>query len=171
MLFRSELEQEQRKSTDAYTRQTIFAPVSGTVIDLKFASVGAIVSPRETIAEIVPDESKLVTEARIRPEDVNRVHPGQRADIRFTAFQYRTTELAHGEVTYISADRLLDKATNAPYYQVQVDVGADAMKHLGDLKLLAGMPAEVYLVGEQRTPLQYLLEPVTGVLRKAARER
>lgn len=167
----SEIEQEQRKSSDAYERQTLFAPVSGTVIDLKYASVGAIVSPRETIADIVPDQSKLVTEARIRPEDVNRVRPGQPADIRFTAFNYSTTQLVRGEVTYISADRLVDRATGVPYYQVHVEASSQALKALGGLKLQAGMPAEVYIVGEQRTPLQYLLEPVTQVLDRAARER
>jgi len=167
----SQIEQEQRKSADAYARQTIFAPVDGTVIDLKYASVGAIVPPRETIAEIVPQESRLVTEAHIRPEDINRVHAGQEADIRFTAFKYRTTEVARGKVTYVSADRLVDKASNAPYYEVQVEVGPEAMRRLGGVQLLAGMPAEVYVLGEVRTPLQYLMEPVTDVLRKAARER
>lgn len=167
----SELEQEQRKSTDAYARQTLFAPVAGTVIDLRYGSAGSIVAPRETIAEIVPDESKLVTEARIRPEDVNRVHVGQPADVRITAFKYSTTDVVRGEVTYVSADRLVDRATNEPYYQVHVVVGADALKKLGDLKLQAGMPAEVYVVGEERTPLQYLVEPVTQVLRKAGREQ
>lgn len=166
----SQIEQEQRKSSDAYARQTIFAPVDGTVIDLRYASVGAIVAPRENIAEIVPDESILVTEARIRPEDVNRVHVGQAADVRFTAFKYRTTHLAHGKVTYVSADRLVDKATNLPYYQVHVEVAADSMKALGELRLVAGMPAEVYVLGEERTPLQYLMEPITDVLRKSGRE-
>jgi HlyD family secretion protein len=167
----TQIEQEQRKSSDAYARQTIFAPVDGTVIDLKFSSVGAIVSPRDTIAEIVPDESRLVTEAHIRPEDINRVHAGQRADIRFTAFKYRTTHMVHGDVTYISADRLVDKATNQPYYQVHVEVSAEAMKELDGLRLVAGMPAEVYIIGEERTPLQYLMEPITDVVRKSARER
>jgi epimerase transport system membrane fusion protein len=166
----SELEQEQRKSTDAYARQTLFAPVSGTVLDLRYGSVGSIVAPRETIAEIVPDESKLVIEARIRPEDVNRVHVAQPADVRITAFKYSTTDVVRGDVTYVSADRLTDRATNTPYYQVHVDVGSQALKKLGDLKLQAGMPAEVYVVGEERTPLQYLVEPVTQVLRRAGRE-
>ncbi|MDB5751720.1 MAG: type secretion rane fusion protein HlyD family [Ramlibacter sp.] len=167
----SEIEQEQRKSSDAFARQTLFAPVSGRVLDLKYNSPGAIIAPREPIADIVPDESKLVTEAHIRPEDVNRVHAGQQADVRFTAFNYSTTQLVRGTVSYISADRLIDRASGMPYYQVHVEASTEAMKTLGDLKLQAGMPAEVYIVGEKRTPLQYLMEPVTQVLRRAARER
>ncbi|HEY8356669.1 MAG TPA: HlyD family secretion protein, partial [Ramlibacter sp.] len=95
----------------------------------------------------------------------------QAADIRFTAFTYSTTQLVQGRVTYISADRLTDRATGAPYYQVHVEATAEQLKTLGNLKLQAGMPAEVYIVGEKRTPLQYMMEPVTNVLRKAARER
>lgn len=167
----SEIEQELRKSTDASTRQVIVAPASGTVIDLKYATPGSVIAPRETIADIVPADTRLVTEAQIRPEDINRVQPGQAAEIRFTAFRYRTTLLVQGAVVYISADRLIDRATNAPYYSVLVEADPASLKSAGELKLQAGMPAEVYINGEQRTPLQYLVEPVTQVLRRAARER
>ncbi|MDB5764750.1 MAG: type secretion rane fusion protein HlyD family [Herminiimonas sp.] len=167
----SEIEQEQRKSVDAWSRQVIAAPASGQVIDLKYASAGSVIPPRETIADVVPDDSRLVTEARIRTEDINRIQHGQAADIRFTAFKYRTTKLVRGKVTYISADRLVDRATSVPYYQVQVEADPASLANAGDLKLLAGMPAEVYIIGEERTPLQYLMEPVSQVLRSAARER
>lgn len=167
----SEIEQEQRKSVDASARQVITAPASGEVIDLKYSAPGAVIAPRETIADIVPGDTRLVTEARIKTEDMNRVQKGQLADIRFTAFKYRTTQLVQGKVIYISADRLLDRATNAPYYSVLVEADAASLSRAGDLKLQAGMPAEVYIKGEERTPLQYLVEPVTQVIRHAARER
>jgi epimerase transport system membrane fusion protein len=167
----SEIEQEQRKSMDASARQVITAPASGEVIDLKYTAPGSVIAPRETIADIVPGDTRLVTEARIRTEDISRVHKGQLADVRFTAFKYRTTQLVHGKVTYISADRLLDRANGTPYYSVLVEADAESLRVAGDLKLQAGMPAEVYIQGEERTPLQYLVEPVTQVLRRAARER
>ena len=167
----SEIEQEQRKSTDASLRQVIVAPAAGEVIDLKYTTPGAVISPRETIAAIVPAEARLLTEARIHPEDINRVQLGQLANIRFTAFKYRSTQMVDGKVIYISADRLLDRNNNAPYYAVLVEADASALVAAGDLKLQAGMPAEVYIRGEERTPLQYLVEPVTQVLRRAARER
>ena len=167
----SEIEQEQRKSVDASARQVITAPASGEVIDLKYSAPGAVIAPRETIADIVPGDTRLVTEARIRTEDMNRVQKGQSADIRFTAFKYRTTKLVEGKVIYISADRLLDRATNVPYYSVLVEADPSSLARAGDMKLQAGMPAEVYIKGEERTPLQYLVEPVTQVMRHAARER
>ena len=166
----AEIQQEQRKTVDAASRQVIVAPVAGDVINLKFMTAGAVVSPREPIADIVPAHPRLVVEAHIRTEDVSRVQQGQRADIRFTAFKYRTTRLVEGTVFYVAADRTLDRATNQVYYVALVDIDPTSIAKAGDMKLQAGMPAEVYINGEKRTPLQYLVEPVTQVLRRAGRE-
>ncbi|CAN7687545.1 HlyD family type I secretion periplasmic adaptor subunit [Variovorax sp. LjRoot84] len=167
----SEIEQERRKSLDASARQVITAPASGEIIDLKYSTPGSVIPPRETIADVVPDDTRLVTDARVRTEDIGRIHRGQAADIRFTAFTYRTTQLVRGKVVYVSADRLIDRATNAPYYSVLVEADPASLATAGELKLLAGMPAEIYVKGDERTPLQYLVEPVTQVLRRAVRER
>ncbi|RST55872.1 HlyD family type I secretion periplasmic adaptor subunit [Variovorax sp. MHTC-1] len=167
----SEIEQERRKSLDASARQVITAPASGEIIDLKYSTPGSVIPPRETIADVVPDDTRLVTDARVRTEDIGRIHRGQAADIRFTAFTYRTTQLVRGKVVYVSADRLIDRATHVPYYSVLVEADPASLATAGDLKLLAGMPAEIYVKGDERTPLQYLVEPVTQVLRRAVRER
>jgi len=167
----AELQQEQRKTVDASSRQVIVAPVAGDVINLKFTTPGSMISPREPIADIVPSNPRLVVEAHIRTEDVSRVQQGQRADIRFTAFKYRTTRLVEGKVFYVAADRTLDRATNQAYYVALVEADAKSLAQAGEVKLQAGMPAEVYIKGEERTPLQYLVEPVTQVLRHAGRER
>lgn len=167
----AEIQQEQRKTVDASSRQVIVAPVAGQVINLKFTTPGAVISPREPIADIVPTDPRLVVEAHLRTEDVGRVAQGQRADIRFTAFQYRTTRLVEGKVFYVAADRSVDKATNQPYYVALVEADAASLAQAGEMKLQAGMPAEVFIKGEERTPLQYLVEPVTQVLRRAGRER
>ena len=166
-----EIEQELRKSTDASARQVIVAPADGEVMGLKVTAPGAVIPPRETIADIVPANPKLVIEARVHPEDINRVHLGQAADIRFTAFKSRTTKLVVGKVLYISGDRIVDRDANQAYYSVQIEADVQSLADAGDLKLLAGMPAEVYLKGEQRTPLDYLLEPITQVMHRAGRER
>jgi HlyD family type I secretion membrane fusion protein len=167
----AEIEQEQRKTVDASSRQVIVAPVAGDVINLKFTTPGSVVSPREPIADIVPSNPRLVVEAHVRTEDVSRVQQGQPAEIRFTAFTSRTARLVEGKVFYVAADRTLDRATSQAYYVVLVEVDPASIASAGDMKLQAGMPAEVYLKGEERTPLQYLAEPVTQVLRRAGRER
>ena len=166
----AEIEQEQRKSEDAATRQVVAAPASGEVIDLKFTSPGAVVRPGEPIAEIVPGDAKLMIEAHIRPEDVNNVHLDQNARIKFTAFRYRNSTMVAGKVTYVSGDRLVDRASNMPYYSVMILADADSLRSSGDLKLQAGMPAEVYIEGSTQTPLQYLMEPVTSTFRRAGRQ-
>jgi len=167
----AEIEQEQRKTVDASSRQVIVAPVTGDVINLKFTTPGSVVSPREPIADIVPSNPRLVVEAHVHTEDVSRVQQGQPAEIRFTAFKSRTARLVAGKVFYVAADRTLDRATNQAYYVVLVEADPASIAGAGDVKLQAGMPAEVYLKGEERTPLQYLVEPVTQVLRRAGRER
>jgi HlyD family type I secretion membrane fusion protein len=167
----AEIQQEQRKTIDAASRQVIVAPVAGDVINLKFTTPGSVVSPREPIADIVPSNPRLVVEAHIRTEDVSRIQQGQAADIRFTAFKYRSTRLVEGKVFYVAADRTLDRATNQPYYVALIEADPASIAKAGDVKLQAGMPAEVYIKGEERTPLMYLVEPVTQVLRRAGRER
>jgi epimerase transport system membrane fusion protein len=167
----AEIQQEQRKTVDASSRQVIVAPVAGDVINLKFTTPGSVVSPREPIADLVPSNPRLVVEAHIHTEDVNRVQKGQPADIRFTAFSYRTTRLVKGKVFYIAADRTLDRATNQAYYVALIEADPASLAQAGEMRLQAGMPADVFIKGEERTPLQYLVDPVTQVLSRAARER
>lgn len=166
----AELQQEQRKAADAAKRQVIVAPAEGDVINLRFTSPGAVVAPRESIADIVPSLAPLMIEARLRTEDVSRVHTGQGADIRFTAFAYRSTRLVGGQIRYVSPDRLVDRNTNQAYYVTLIEVDHTSLAAQPDIKLQAGMPAEVFIRGEERTPLSYLVEPVTNVLRRAGRE-
>ena len=98
------------------------------------------------------------------------MHPGSSADVRLTAYQQRTTPLVHGSVLYVSGDRLIEQSSGAPYYVVQVDVPSEALAQAGNLKLQAGMPAEVFIRTDERTTVDYLLAPVTAYLRRAMRE-
>lgn len=166
----AEIEQEQRKSEDAARRQVVVAPASGEVIDLKFTSPGSVVRPGEPIAEIVPSDARLMIEAHVRPEDINNVHESQRARVKFMSFKYRNTIMATGEVRYVSGDRLIDRVTNMPYYTALIAVDPESLREAGDIKLQAGMPAEVYIEGVTQTPLQYLAEPIRSTLRKAGRQ-
>lgn len=166
----SEIEQEQRKSDDAALRQVVVAPASGEVIDLKFTSPGAVVGAGEAIADIVPSDTQLMIEARIRPEDVGNVRLGQSARIKFTAFKYRNTAMVGGRVAYVSADRLIERQTNLPYYSVTILADADSLRSTQEFKLQAGMPAEVFIQGSTQTALQYLVEPIMTTVRRAGRQ-
>ena len=165
-----DLEERIRPSRDAAERQKIVAPIAGEVVGLRIFTSGSVIGPREVLMEIVPDDKRLVVEARIRPEDINHVRAGSQADVRLTAYQQRTTPLVHGSVIYVSGDRLVETQTGAPYYVVQVDVPTEALAQAGNLKLQAGMPAEVFIRTDSRTTADYLFAPVTAYLRRAMRE-
>ena len=162
-----DLEEKLRPSKDAAERQQVVAPIAGEVVGLKVFTAGAAVGPREVLMEIVPAEKTLVIEARIRPEDINHVHKGFEADVRLTAYKQRTTPLVKGTVNYVAGDRMVDPQNGMPYYVAQIEVTHRA---LGDLKMQAGMPAEVFIRTDSRTALDYLLAPVTAYLRRAMRE-
>jgi epimerase transport system membrane fusion protein len=166
----SEVEQEQRKSEDASRRQVVVAPATGVVIDLKFTSPGAVVSAGESIADVVPSGTPLLVEARVRPEDISSVSLGQRSRVKFTAFKYRNTTMVSGKVTYLAADRLVDRQTGVPYYTALIVADPESIAAISDLKLQAGMPAEVYIEGTRQTALQYLVEPITTTLRRAGKQ-
>ena len=166
-----ELRERLRPAQDAEERQRITAPASGEVVDLKVTSVGAVIAPREPILDIVPEDPDLLVEARVRPEDVSYVKIDSPADVRLTAFRQRITPTVEGKVVYVSADRLVDKTTNAPYYAVHVRVSPEALHKAGDLKLQAGMPAEVFIQTTARSALQYLLDPIFGFLQRSLREQ
>ncbi len=165
-----DLEERLRPSRDAAERQKIVAPIAGEVVDIRVTSAGAVIGPRDPLLDIVPADSKLLVEGRIRPEDIDYVRIGSDADVRLTAFKARTTPVVAGTVAYVAADRLVDRATNAPYYQVHVDVSQTSLAQAGGIALRAGMPAEIYIKTAERTALQYLLEPMTAFLRKSLRE-
>jgi HlyD family type I secretion membrane fusion protein len=164
-----DLEERIRPSRDASERQKITAPIAGEVVGLRIFNAGSVIGPREVLMEIVPQEKRLIVEARIRPEDVNHVRQGTEADIRLTAYQSRTTPLVAGAVLYVSGDRLVDQQSGQPYYIVHIDVPEKSLA-ASSQKLQAGMPAEVFIRTDNRSALDYLLAPVTSFLRRAMRE-
>jgi len=166
----TDIDQEMRKTDDAASRQVVAAPASGEIIDLKFTSPGAVVRPGDSIAEIVPSDARLMLEAHIRPEEINHVHLKQKARIKFTALKYRSAPMVEGEVTYISADRLTDRASGQSYFSVLVAADDKSLVARHEVRLQAGMSAEVYIDGTSQTPLQYLVEPVMSTFRKAGRQ-
>jgi epimerase transport system membrane fusion protein len=165
-----DLEERIRPSRDAAQRQKITAPIAGEVVGLRVFTAGSVIGPRDVLMEIVPEDKRLIIEARIRPEDINHVRAGFEADVRLTAYKQRTTPLVQGAVTYVSGDRLVDGQTGAPYYVAHIDVSLQRLAEAGNLRLQAGMPAEVFIRTDERSAFDYLLAPVTSYFRRAMRE-
>ncbi|MBK8184980.1 MAG: HlyD family type I secretion periplasmic adaptor subunit [Candidatus Competibacteraceae bacterium] len=167
----ADLEEKQRPSRDAVHRQAIVAPSAGQVVDLQVFTVGGVVKPGERLMDLVPDSEPLLVEARVGLDDVDDLRLEQAVDIRLTAYPTRTTPLLHGAVRYISADQLSDPRTGAPHYIAQVAVDGASLAAAGaGVRLQAGMHAELFIKTEERTVLDYLLEPVAATLRRALRE-
>ena len=165
-----DLRERLRPLQDATTRQRITAPIAGEVVGLKFTTPGAVIGPRDPILDIVPENVELIIEARIRPEDINYVAVDAPADVRLTSFRRRITPVVEGSVIYVSADRMEDKAERTAYYVAHVRVTPEALEKAGELKLQAGMPAEVYIKTAARSALMYVLDPVIGFLGRSLRE-
>ena len=151
--------------------QTVIrATENGTVVGLAVHTVGGVVQPGETLLEIVPAKDNLVIEARIRPEDVDNLAIGLDAETVFSGLSRRELTRLLGEVTYVSADALEDTRVRASYFSAHVSLSDEAMEKLGEGKLLPGMPAQVYIKTGERTPLGYLMEPLTDSFARAWRE-
>jgi len=165
-----DLEERIRPTRDASVRQKIIAPIAGEVVGLRIFTPGSVIGPREVLMEIVPEDKRLIVEARIRPEDINHVRAGSEADIRLTAYQQRSTPMVLGSVHYVSGDRLTDPQTGAAYYVVHVDVPQESLAHAGNLRMQAGMPAEVFIRTDSRTAFDYLAAPITAYFRRGMRE-
>jgi multidrug efflux pump subunit AcrA (membrane-fusion protein) len=120
--------------------------------------------------ELVPGGDRLIVETHVNSRDIDRVHAGQGAELRFSAFGARTTPIVDGEVAVVSADATTDEATRQTYYIARVEVPEDQLARLPNA-LKAGMPVEVMLEGGSRTPLEYFLKPLTDNFARAMTER
>jgi HlyD family secretion protein len=156
---------------DQLSRTDIRAPTSGVIHQLAVHTIGGVVGPGEVIMEIVPDADTLQIEGRLMPNDVDQVHVGQTAIIRFSALNQRTTPQLSGIVSYVGADLTHDRQTNAGYYTVRATLPLDELHRLGDVQLVSGMPAEVFLRTGSRTMMSYLLKPVTDQLSRSFKQR
>lgn len=165
-----EAEARLRPSDDQVERQTVRAPVDGTVMALRVSAPGAAVGPREPLLEIAPSDERLVVELRLDPHDLDHVRLGQPAAVRLAAYDPRRTGLLDGVVTQLAPDAAPDPLTRLPRVLAQVEVDPAALREAGGLRLQAGMPAEVYLATAPRSLVAYLLEPLGLFAGRALRE-
>ncbi len=155
---------------DAYDRALVRAPYDGVVDKLAFATIGGVVPPMETIMEIVPTHDRLTVEAKVSPYDIDQLSPGQPASMRFSAFNAQVTPEINGSLAYISPERFNDERSGQSWYKVRVEVDEGEMKKLGGLKLVPGMPVEVFIQTSERSLLSYLTKPLRDQFNRAFRE-
>ena len=162
----AELVEKSTAAQDLLKRVDLRAPTDGIVHQLSVHTVGGVISPGEVVMEIVPESDELQIEAKLPPQEIDHVHREQQAYVRFSAFNQRTTPQLEGTVSYVSADLTHERQANynASYYTVRVTLPPSERRRLGELKLVSGMPAEVFLQTGSRTLVSYLLKPITDQL-------
>lgn len=164
--------QERLNATQYMLAQTeIRATEKGSVVGLNVHTVGGILQPGEILLEIVPENDNLVVEAKILPTDIDDVRMGLPAEVQFTAFSQRTTPKLHGKVLYVSADSLMDTDSKMPVYMAQISISDEEVQRLEGKILQPGMPADIFILTGDRTPLDYLIKPIRETAEKAWRER
>ncbi|NWL76085.1 HlyD family type I secretion periplasmic adaptor subunit [Pseudomonas taiwanensis] len=156
---------------DRVSRTTVVSPVHGVIKQLKVNTIGGVVQPGSDLVEVVPLEDSLLIEARIRPQDVAFLHPGQKAMVKFTAYDYTIYGGLKAGLELISADTIQDEEGKS-FYLIQVRTEKN---HLGKddhpLLIIPGMVATVDIITGQKSVLDYLLKPVLKARQEAMRER
>jgi HlyD family secretion protein len=168
----AELQERKTAAEDQLKRVDIRAPQAGIVHQLSVHTVGGVIGNGETLMQIVPAADKLLVEAKVAPQDIDQVAPDAKATVRIMAGNQRTMPDISTHVTLIGADLTKEKEQpNVAYYVVRVAVPPEEAQRLDQLKLVPGMPAQVFIQTRERTPLDYLLKPLTEQIAPIFRER
>jgi len=161
-----DISERTRALRDVVNRTVIKAPVTGIVNGLQVHTIGGVIPAGTPVAEVVPQSEELIVEARVSPVDIDRVAVGQEANIRFSSFSSSVPNIV-GRVIHISADSFSDQNSGMTYYTARVEVTPEGLQNLGDLALIPGMPAEVFIATGSRTFLQYMIKPISNALARS----
>lgn len=162
-----------RGRSDTLNRLTVRSPVRGIVRNIEVSTVGGVVPPNGKIMDIIPLDDQLMVEGRIAPRDIAFIHPGQRATVKITAYDYAIYGGLDGEVSSISPDTIRDEMQpDVVYYRVYIRTRTDMLVGPDGRRfpIVPGMVATVDIHTGQKTVLQYLLKPLNRG-REAMRER
>ena len=163
----------ERKVTaeDQLRRIDIRAPQDGVVLQSNVHTVGGVITAGDTLMLIVPQTDSLSVEARVNPQDIDKLLIGQKTVLRLTAFNQRTTPELNGEVSRVSADTTTDQRTGQAYYTIRISLPPSEVSRLGEVRLIPGMPVEAFVQTGERTMLSYLAKPLSDQLMRAFREK
>ena len=165
-----ELSERRIAALDQLARIDIRAPQDGVVTNSAVHTLGGVVGAGDVLMEIVPEGDPLSVEIHVDPRDIDQVHIGQKARIRFASFSQRTTPEIDGAISLISADVSRDDRSGVPYYTVRVTLDADQVARLGQVTLVPGMPVETFVETGARMVASYLLKPLSDQLELVFRE-
>jgi len=157
-------------ANDQLSRTAVRAPEDGVVTDLKVHTPGGVIGAGAPLMDLVPRQDRLIVTARVRPEDIDVVRPGLEAEVNLLPYNQRRVAPLHGTVTRVSADRLLDKRTDQPYYATKIRVQDSQAAGHEAIKIIPGMPAQVFIKTGRGTVALYALKPLLDSFNNAFRE-
>ncbi len=157
---------------DRVARTHIYSPVKGTVKQIKINTLGGVIRPGMDLIDIVPTEDRLLVEAQIRPSDIAFLHPGQKAMIKLTAYDYSIYGGLEADLAHISADTIYDPEKEQDFYIIRLITDKNSVAHGGQsLDIIAGMVVDVDILTGEKSVLDYILKPILKTRDKAMRER
>ena len=154
---------------DQLSRTEINAPEDGVITDLRVHTAGGVIGAGAPLMDLVPRQDRLIVTARLRPEDIDVVHPGLSAEVHLVPYNQRRVPRLKGTVVHVSADRLLDKRTDQPYYATRIRID-DGQIVANDIQIVPGMPVQVFITTGRGTVALYALRPLLDSFRGAFRE-
>jgi adhesin transport system membrane fusion protein len=158
-------------SADRVRRTDVRSPVRGTIKQVLINTVGGVIQPGEDLVEIVPLEDTLLVEARVRPADIAFLHPGQRAKVKITAYDFAIYGGLDAVVEGISADTITDEEGES-FYRIRVRTHENTLERGGEqLPIIPGMTTQVDILTGEKTVMDYLLKPILKAKERALRER
>ena len=166
-----ELSERRRVLIRQLDRLDIRAPVSGIVYGLQVFAEQSVIRPADPVLFLIPQDRPLVIATRVQTIDIDQIHVGQEATLRFSAFDQRRTPELKGHITLVSADAFQDEASGMSYYRAEVQLNEGEIAKLpADMTLVPGMPVEAFLRTADRSPMGYLVKPLGDYFAKAFRE-
>ncbi|CAN7335957.1 HlyD family type I secretion periplasmic adaptor subunit [Pararhizobium sp. LjRoot238] len=166
----AEYEDRRVAAQDQLKRLDITSPLEGRIYQLAVHTVNGVINPGEVLMLVVPGADGLTVEAKIATHDIDQIRLGQPVEIRFSAFNQRTTPIVEAEVVTIAPDLVTDERTGVTYYPLRIKPKPESLAQLKGLSLYPGMPAEVFIKIADRTVLSYLAKPLTEQMQHTFRE-
>lgn len=148
---------------DRVDRTIVRSPVKGTINQILINTIGGVVKPAMDLLEIVPDDDVLLIEARIKPSDIAYIYPGQKANVKFTAYDFSIYGGLKGKVKNVSANTITDEKGNS-FYLVTVETDKSFLVKNGKpLEIMSGMTADVDILTGKKTVMDFILKPILKV--------
>ena len=162
--------QKRFKSSQIRLENTsIVSPVNGIISQIHANNVGQVMDSGSPLAEIVPVGDKLRIEVNIKLKDIADVKEGMLSRVAFTAYDMAIWGQVDGKVTTVSASTKVDQ-NEVPYYPAIIEVDADEIKNANNIEILTGMQANASIIGQKRTVLSYITNPISKLSKRALRE-